>query len=101
MTTTIAAIEDEVRTLKLDDSLLLLNHILSVSRGLTHDSALEAEIGTLKFRPPALDWPTFVRLIDLWLAIDDPILHDPNWKHADPTGFFERFLAQQIPSQRL
>jgi hypothetical protein len=122
MKATIGAIEDEVRTLKLDDSLLFLNHILSVSRGLAHDSALEAEISTLKFRPPAfiihflakqlllhasnlghraLDWRTFVRLIDLWLALDDPIVHDPNWKHADPTGFFERFLAQQIPSQRL
>ena len=47
-----------------------------------------------------LDGPRFIRLQDLYFQLDDPIAHDPTWKDADPTGFFERLLAQQLPSQR-
>ena len=117
MADALAAIRETVRPLRLDSSLLALNHILSVTRGLSKDANFEPWIGTLAFRPPAflihflakqlilhasncghreLDRTTFTRLVDLWLSIEDPIQHDPSWKHRDPTGFFERKLSQQI-----
>lgn len=120
--TALIAIQDEVKQLKLDDSLLALNHFLSASRQLTSDPSLERKMGELKFRPPAyivhflakqvllhastfghatLTWPRFVRLMDLCISLDDPIQHDPNWKEADPNGFFERILSQQIPPQAI
>ncbi|MHC4400749.1 MAG: hypothetical protein ACYTG0_13820 [Planctomycetota bacterium] len=34
------------------------------------------------------------------IELDDPIQHDPNWKHADPTTFFVRVFAQQLTPQR-
>lgn len=122
MMTDLEAIQDEMTSLKLDDSLLELNHILSVSVRRTVDPVLEKKIAGMNIRPPAhivhflakqlllnasnlghrvLNWPTFIRLMDLAIRLGDPILHDPDWKDADPTGFFERILAQQIPSQAI
>lgn len=115
------AIREETGKLKLDDSLLFLNHLLAVSRGDEIDPALEPILNARKSRAPAfvihfiakqlllhgsnlcpyvLDGPRFLRLMDLYFRLDDPIVNDPNWKNADPTGFFERLLGQQIPSQQ-
>ncbi len=47
-----------------------------------------------------LDGSTYIQLQDQYFELDDPIVHDPNWKDADPSGFFERFLTQQLPAQR-
>ncbi len=121
MSAVLERIQDELRSLKLDDSLLFLNHVLAVARGEMQDVALEREIRTRKARAPAfviqflakqlllhgsnlgayaLDGPRFTRLQDLYFQLDDPVARDPTWKHADPTGFFERLLTQQLPSQR-
>jgi hypothetical protein len=114
-------IQEELSKLKLDDSLLFLNHLLGVARGERQDPALERHLRSRKAQAPAfvvhflakqlllhgsnlgvrpLDGPRFIRLQDLYFQLDDPILHDPGWKTADPTGFFERMLTQQLPSQR-
>jgi hypothetical protein len=111
----------EIRLLKLDDSLLFLNHVLAVALGERKDPVLEQHVRSRKAKAPAfvvrflakqillhgsnlgiypLDGPRFIRLQDLYFQLDDPIVHDPTWKDADPTGFFERLLAQQLPAQR-
>src|SRR4051794_15760576 len=105
----------------MDDSLLFLNHVLAVARGERRDPVLEQHVRSRKAKAPAfvvqflakqlllhgsnlglypLDGPKYIRLQDLYFQLDDPIVHDPTWKDADPTGFFERVLAQQLPSQR-
>lgn len=114
-------IQDELASLKLDDSLLFLNHLLGVARGFTTDPVLGPVIN--KAYPPVLphvihflakqlllhasnlgvgtmNWGRFRCLSGMCVNLDDPIQHDPNWKHADPSGFFERMLAQQITPQR-
>ena len=114
-------IQQVIHTLKLDDSLLFLNHLLAVARGERKDPVLEQCVRSRKAQAPAfvvhflakqlllhgsnlgiypLDGSRFIRLQDLYFQLDDPIVHDPTWKDADPTGFFERLLAQQLPSQR-
>jgi hypothetical protein len=121
MSESLRLIEDEVRLLKLDDSLLFLNHLLAVERREIRDPQLEkcllskavaAQAFLIHFiakqlllhasnlGPYVLDADRFMRLRDLYFQLDDPIVGDPEWKHADPTGCFERILAQQIPSQR-
>ena len=118
----LAKIESIAGSLHLESSLLLLNQILSVARRITLDAALESLISSLKCRPQpfqihflakqlllhgsnlghrGLDWQTFVELLNLHLSLEDPIVNDPTWKNADPTGCFERILAQQATSQRL
>lgn len=120
--TALEELQEVLGRLKLDDSLLALNHFLAVTRGFTTDPPLEAEINKRRIRLPpyivhflakqlllhgsnlghrTLDWTTCNRLVDLCIALDDPIQFDPNWKHGDPTGFFERVLAQQIPAQSM
>lgn len=115
------AIQNEMASFKLDDSLLFLNHLLGVARGERTDPALEQHIRSRKAQAPAfvvhflakqllihgsnlgvrlLDGPGFIRLQDQFFQLDDPIVHDPKWKEADPTGFFERMLTQQLPAQR-
>ena len=119
--TKLSQLTAELSGLKLDDSLLFLNHVLGVSRGFTTDPILERLLADS--RPPlshfihlmakllllhasdlgsrAMDWNDFQRLTNQCITLDDPIQHDPNWKHSDPTGFFERILSQQIgPQQR-
>ncbi|NQV27792.1 MAG: hypothetical protein HQ518_25870 [Rhodopirellula sp.] len=118
--TKLSQLTAELSALKLDDSLLFLNHVLGVSRGFTTDSILEK---LLADSPPPLphvthllakllllhasdlgarsmDWNDFRRLTNQCIALDDPIQHDPNWKHADPSGFFERKLQQQVGPQQ-
>jgi hypothetical protein len=111
----------QLRALKLDNSLLFLNHLLAVSRGESRDPALERDLQSLGYPVPVfvvhfvakwllreasdlglytLEWKGFRRLMDLAVAIDDPIVGDPAWKNANPTGFFERLFAQQLPPQR-
>ena len=121
MSSALERIQSEIRLLKLDDSFLFLNHLLAVARGERQDPALDECVRSRKARAPAfvvhflakqlllhgsnlgihsLDGPRFIRLQDLYFQLDDPIVHDPGWKDADPTGFFERLLGQQLPSQR-
>lgn len=113
-------IRAETSRLKLDDSLLFLNHVLGVRRGFTSDPELEPLIRDA--HPPVLPhivhfltkqlllnasdlgtttlgWYQFQHLMGLCIDLDDPIQHDPTWKHADPSGFFERLLSQQINPQ--
>ncbi len=114
--------QDDISALKLDDSLLFLNHILGVSRGYTSDSRLQSVIQNSN--PPilphivhflakqillhsselgmrTLGWQQYCDLSNRYFELDDPIQHDPDWKGADPSGFFERILSQQIgPQQR-
>lgn len=121
MEKTLQGLQDELSSFKLDDSLLFLNHLLGVSRGFTTDPVLGPVID--KAHPPVLphlihflakhlllhasnlgvrtmNWDDFCRLRAMCVDLDDPIQHDPNWKHADPSGFFERILTQQIAPQR-
>ncbi len=120
MGVTLCQIQDEVSALKLDDSLLFLNHLLGVSRGYTTDP----DLGPVLSQKPSpvfphivhllakqlllhasnlgshtMTWEQFQRLSQLVIELDDPIQHDPNWKHADSTGFFERLLSHQITPQ--
>lgn len=115
---------DEIRRLlqgvKLDDSLLFLTHLLAVIREEVSDPSLERWMSRLRNRPPEfvvhfvakwllreasnlgpypLDWHRYKRIQDLYFQLDDPIVHDPAWKDADPSGFFERMLSNQFPSQ--
>jgi hypothetical protein len=121
MATTPKTIQDLIRPLKLDDSLLFISLLLAVSR----QEASEPRLAQLLSQSPAaaprfvcqfiakqillhssqlgpyvLDWPRFRQLVDAYFDIDDPISSDPSWKDADPTGFFERFLGLQLASQQ-
>jgi hypothetical protein len=121
MSTTLERLRDELSVLKLDDSLLFLNRLLAAARADTPDPTLEPVLRARNARAPAfvvhflakhlllnasnlgpypLDGRRFLRLMDLYFRLDDPISSDPDWPTADPTGFFERMLAQQIPPQR-
>ena len=120
MCTTLATIENAVRPLRQDESLLFLNHLLAVSRGNVNDRRLAAELAKLEGRPiayvvhfvamqlllhssflgvPVLDWPKFLDVLNMLHDLPDPIQHDPNWKHANPAGAVERMMQQQLPSQ--
>jgi hypothetical protein len=121
MQSTIEMIETAAGQLKQDDSLLFLNHILAVRRGFVRDHNLEANLATLsEDRPLAyvvhfiakqllmhasivgryvLTWPKFIELMNMVTALKDPCEDDPDWKHSDPTAFFERISAQQLTSQ--
>lgn len=120
MSSALEQIREIASRLRLDDSLLFLNHALAVSRGWSDDAELRHRLETLSAPLPAfvvhffakqfllhgselgprqLDWATFERLYRLYFEIDDPIVGDPNWPQGDPTGFFERLFAQQMPSQ--
>lgn len=120
MQPTLAMIENKVRPLKQDDSLLFLNHLLAVSRGNIDDARLATELEKLGDRPIAyvvhflekqlllnssivgvstLNWTSFIDLMNMFHNLPDPIEHDPDWKHANPAGFFERVAQQQFPSQ--
>src|SRR5262249_12094457 len=95
--------------------------LLAVSRGESGDAGLQQNLGRLKYPLPAfivhsiakwllleasnlgiytLDWTRFELLKNLWINLPDPIENDPSLPTADPTGFFERFFAQQLPAQR-
>lgn len=121
MSNVLRQIQDEASLLKLDDSLLFLNRLLAVSRKQVSDPQLERCFLSQKVPFPAfpvhfiakqlllhasnlgpniLNPSRFKRLLDLFFELDDPIVGDPEWKHADPTGFFERLLSQQLPAQR-
>jgi hypothetical protein len=118
--TPLERLRHELSLLKLDDALLFLNRLLASSRADTPDPDLEPILKARKVGAPAfiihflakqlllnasnlglyqLDGPKFHRLMDLFFKLDDPIVGDPKWPTADPTGFFERMLAQQMPSQ--
>lgn len=120
MVDALGQIQHEVGLLKLDDSLLFLNHLLAVVRKQESDPQLEKCFSDRNAPFPAfvvhfiakqillrasnfgrypLSLPRFQRLLDLYFELDDPIVGDPNWKHSDPTGCFVRMLAQQMPSQ--
>ena len=117
---TIERLRDEISALRLDESLLFLNHLLAVGRGETIDPACDRLLRARNASAPPfiihflakqlllygsnlgpypLDGRRFHRLMDLYFQLDDPICSDPNWPNADPSGFFERMLAQQLPSQ--
>lgn len=117
----LTALQNELSRLKLDDSLVFLNHVLGVVRGERNDSVLEPYLRSRKAQAPTfivrflakqlllhssniavvlLDGSRYIQLQDMCMQLDDPIIHDPNWKDADPNGFFERLLAQQLPAQR-
>ena len=120
MTSKLQQIQNELGRLKLDDSLLFLNHLLGVTRGYTTDPHLASKLleeptiaiphivhflakqlllhaSNLGVR--AMTWEQFLRLRGMCIELDDPIQDDPNWKHADPTGFLERLFSQQIRAQ--
>lgn len=121
MSTSISDITSIVSQLKLDDSLLFLNHVLNVSRGWTSDSELENRFENQN-RPPVLphvvhfiakhlllsasdlgtktlSWDELEQLTAMYIDLEDPISGDPNWKTANPDQFFARALAQQLPAQ--
>ena len=121
MSTTLSDITKQLSHLKLDDSLLYLNHILNVSRGYSSDPFLEPKLVNEK-RPAVLphvvhfiakqlllnasnlgtrtlDWDDFQRLSQMHIHLEDPISSDPNWKTGNPDHFFARALAQQLPAQ--
>jgi len=114
-------IQEYLSTFKLDQSLLFLNHMLGVSRGFTADPLLGPVIE--EAHPPVLphvihflakqlllhasnlgvhrmNWEAFRRLSGMCIDLGDPIQLDPEWQHADPSGFIERMLAQQVAPRR-
>lgn len=113
-------IENYLTQFKLDDSLLFLNHLLGVSRGFSSDAALLCKIkkSSLPVLPhnahfiakllllnasnlgrTPIGWEQFLYAQRLCVDLDDPITEDPNWSSCDPSGFFERLLAQQVGPQ--
>ena len=121
MATALERLQHEVSRLKLDDALLFLNRLLTAARGEQPDPDLEPVLRARNARAPAfvihflakqlllhgsnlgphpLDGRRYLRLLDLYFQLDDPIVGDPDWPTADPSGFFERMLAQQLPAQR-
>lgn len=113
-------IENYLSQFKLDDSLLFLNHLLGVSRGFSSDDALLGQIkkSSLPVLPhnahfiakllllnasnlgrTPMGWEQFLYAQRLCVDLDDPITEDPNWSSCDPSGFFERLLAQQVGPQ--
>lgn len=121
MNDVLSRIREKVRNLKLDEALLFLNHVLSVSRGMSSDPLLGPKIKgsnppilphmvhflslqillhANRFGVSSLDWEPFRHLVALCIALEDPIQRDPNWQHANPSGFFERVFQQQLHSQR-
>lgn len=120
-TTPLDRLRREIRSLRLDDALLFLNRLLAAGRNVNSDRALEPVLRARPGRAPAfvvhfvakqllleasnfgvneLDGPRFLRLMDRYFELEDPICGDPAWRDADPSGFFERYLAQQIAPQR-
>jgi hypothetical protein len=114
-------IQQEVRLLKLDDTLLTLNHLLAVSRGDKQDPSLAAWIPANGVGFPAfvvhfivkqvllnasnlgirkLECYAMQRLYKAFFELEDPISRDANWKDKNPAGFFERFLSPQFQSQQ-
>lgn len=121
MATTLERLQNEVASLTLDDALLFFNRLLTAARNEQSDPALEPILRARNARAPAfvihflakqmllhgsplgpyrLDGRRYHRLMDLYFQLDDPIVGDPAWPTADPTGFFERMLGQQMPPQR-
>lgn len=120
-TTALESLKREIGNLKLDDALLFLNRILAAGREMNSDPELEPVLRARSGRAPAffvhflakqllleasvlgvnlLDGSRFVRLMDRYFELEDPISEDPTWPTADPSGFLERFLSQQIAAQR-
>jgi len=119
--TTLEQLRNAISRLKLDDSLLFLNHLLAVSRGEKSDAGIDPFCRARKAGVPAflvhffakqlllhasnlgiieLDGQRYLQLLDLFFQLDDPICSDPEWETADPSGFFERMLGHQLPAQR-
>ena len=115
-------IRDELGTFHLPSALAFINHVLTVSRGERKDPRLAIRMQELPYPLPVfvcrflakqfllsssslgpyrLDWHRLRRLFDMYFDLGDPILTDPGWPDADPSGFFERFLSQQLPPQNL
>ena len=120
METVLERLQHEISLLQLDQSLLALNRLLAASRDENSDPHLEPLLRARKSRAPAFvihflakqlllhssnlgihqfDGRRFHQLMDLYCQLNDPICTDPAWPTADPSGFFERMLAQQLPSQ--
>lgn len=118
---TLKTIRNLIRPLKLDDSLLFFSRLLAVARKEAREPTLERLLSQTPAAAPtfvcqfiakhiilecsmlgteSLDWPRFRQITDAYFEFDDPIASDPGWKDADPTGFFERFLGQQLPFQQ-
>jgi hypothetical protein len=115
---------DEIRSVlqkaDIDDSMIFLAHLLAVIRGEASDPLLEHRLSRYRSSPPEffvrflakwllieaqepglyqLDWPRYKRLQDLFFQIDDPMVGDPDWVNAEPTGFFHRQFTLQLPAQ--
>lgn len=107
------AIREQIGRLALESALLLMNRVLEDARSTPQTPADEGFVpphavhfltkellihgnaqGLLQLDPSGLKG-----LISTAIQIDDPIQYDPDWKHANPLGFLERLLAQQIPAQ--
>lgn len=113
-------IRERIERLRLEPALLSLNHLLATSRGETADHALSdylarREYGVVPYivhflakeiacfasplGPSNLSIHEYFELQELAISLADPILFDPEWKNADPTGFLIRIFAQQFPAQ--
>lgn len=123
LNTTLNTLRHELQLLKLDESLLFLNHLLAGSRpefSQVRDEALQRALGSLSCALPAfvvhflakwlllessnlgprcMCWDHFRRLWDLFFKIRDPSVAGPGWASADPSGFTARQFAFQIPCQ--
>ena len=107
--------------IQLEDALLFLNHLLGVVRKDRNDEELSRLISQAQIPPQPFiihfiakqlllnasnfgikkfDWATYQQMVNLYFELGDPIVEDPNWLQTDPTGFLERFLGAQMPSQR-
>ncbi len=114
-------IREITRRLDRHKSLLFLNYLVSVTNGEVSDNQMRVFVGRHKTQPPLfivhflakeillqssdlgteeLAWRRFDELYSLYFELDDPIISDPEWKHKDPTGFFERVFSQQFPAQQ-
>lgn len=117
----LARIRERISRLRVEPALLCLNHLLATSRGETDDHALSdcltrRDLGVIPHvahflakeiacyssaeGSSNLSVDQYFELQELAISLEDPILFDPNWQNADPTGFFIRIFAQQFPAQR-
>jgi hypothetical protein len=113
-------IEQKCSRMSLGDSLLFLNQLICGIRGIPANPNLAMRLEEV--RPPiiphlphfiakqlllhssvlatdVMNLESFTELATYCLRLDDPIVHDPEFKDKDPTGFFERILAQQGATQ--
>ncbi len=109
-----------VSSLHFEDSLLYLNHVLGVSRGMpggkilrslirlsvsprmahiAHSVARYLIVSSVDTGGKSMGWYDYQRISRLITSLDDAITHDKEWCRKNPTGFLERLMSLQLDPQ--